>query len=184
MTSEVVLRRNSWMVICWSIILGLGVGMVAAVFKVTSVNGFRVGWQGIPVYLAFVGIIGRVVSCKVILHRDTLIVVNPLRTHIIPAAVIHDVAVGDDGTLEVRLDNDRVVSVFAFGGSLIDRFINSSEETARKISGWLSSTEEGRGLQKIAPEVRWTLCPSADASLVLCIALSATGAAWMAFTSN
>ncbi|MFE7333142.1 hypothetical protein ACFU8W_51935 [Streptomyces sp. NPDC057565] len=182
--NAIVLRRVSWMVICWVTVLAMGIGMLAAVYKVTSVNGFRVGWQGIPVYLALAGIIGRIVNCKVILRDGVLTVVNPLRTHTLPAVAIRDVLVGDDGTLEVHLDKDRVVSVFAFGGSLVDHFKGSSKKTERKISRWLDSARLESESRAGTPQIRWTRCLSADASLILCVALSASGAIWMAFTGN
>lgn len=98
-----VLRRRSWPILCGIVIVGLGVGMLAAVCKVTSVNGFRTGWQGMPIYLALAGICGRIANCKVILLEDALVVVNPLRSHILPNVAIRDVSVSDDGTLEVHL---------------------------------------------------------------------------------
>ena len=182
--NSVVLRRGSWMAISWVVILGLGIGMLAAVYKVTSVNGFRTGWQGIPIYLALAGITGRVANCKMILCEDMLTVVNPMRSHSLPKAAIRDVSVGDDGTLEVHLDKDRTVSVFAFGGSLIDHFKGSSAEAQRRISAWLGSASAENESNALAPQVRWTRCPAADASLVLCVALSVAGAIWMAFTGN
>ncbi|MCX4674044.1 hypothetical protein OG413_01700 [Streptomyces sp. NBC_01433] len=182
--NEVVLRRVSWMVICWIIILGTGITMLAAVHKVTSVNGFRTGWQGIPVFMLLAGFIGRIVNCKVILRGGLLTVVNPLRSHILPVSAIHDVAVSDDGTLEVELDRDRVVSVYAFGGSLIDHFKGSSKETARTISAWLGSARVGSESKADTPQIRWTRCPSADASLALGVVLAAVGAIWMAFTGS
>lgn len=50
---SLVLRRSSWLIFFWIVIVGLGIGTLAAVLKVTSVNGFRMGWQGIPLCLAF-----------------------------------------------------------------------------------------------------------------------------------
>jgi hypothetical protein len=35
-----------------------------------------------------------------------------------------------------------------------------------------------------APQVRWTRCRSADASLVLCAAISGAGAIWMALSGS
>ncbi|WP_405190382.1 hypothetical protein OG473_17050 [Streptomyces anulatus] len=182
--NPIVLRRRSWIMISLVVIIGLGIGMLAAVLKVSSVSGFRSGWQGIPVFLALVVPIGRVANCKVVLRRDVLVVVNPLRTHILPAATVHDVSVGDDGTLEVRFDQYRVVSVFAFGGSLVDHFKGSSAEAGRKVSTWLGTarTESGRG--DVAPQVRWTRCLLADAALGLGVVVTAAGLMWMAFTGS
>ncbi|MFF5280520.1 PH domain-containing protein [Streptomyces sp. NPDC013171] len=172
------------MVISWVVILGLGIGMLAAVYEVTSVNGFRTGWQGIPVFLVLAGIAGRVANSKVILGEDVLTVVNPLRTHHLPKAAICDASVGDDGTLEVRLDGDRTVSVFAFGGSLVDRFAGSSEKAQRKIDTWLLVTSTGDQLHAADPQICWTRCPSADGALALSLALFVAGAIWMAFTGH
>ncbi|MFF0425914.1 PH domain-containing protein [Streptomyces sp. NPDC004520] len=172
------------MVISWIVVLGLGIGMLAAVYKVTSVNGFRMGWQGMPVFLALAGIIGKVANCKVILGEDALTVVNPLRTHHLPKAAIRDVSVGDDGTLEVHLGGDRTVSAFAFGGSIVDRFKGSSEKARRRIDAWLLSPRTEIESQAADAQICWTRCPSADASLVLCLALSVVGGIWTAFTGN
>ncbi|MFE4329386.1 hypothetical protein ACFRQM_07975 [Streptomyces sp. NPDC056831] len=179
-----VLRRRSWIILCGIVIVGLGVGMLAAVCKVTAVNGFRTGWQGIPIYLALAGICGRIANCKVILLEDSLVVVNPLRSHILPKIAIRDVSVSDDGTLEVQLKKDRVVSVFVFGGSLMDRFKGSSEEAERKIGTWLHSARAVSEPKAAAPQVRWTRCRSADASLILCAAISGAGAIWMALSGS
>ena len=179
------LRRKSWRVLSWVVILGLGVGMIAAVGKVTSVNGFRAGWQGIPVFLALAGAIGKVAHCKVILRGDILVVVNPLRTYIVPAVAIQDVRVGDDGTLEVRLHTGKIVSVFAFGGSLVDRFSRTSDRAAREISNWLHlhPSESASGSDSI-PQINWTWNMGADISLALCVVVSGAGAIWMAFSSS
>lgn len=158
--------------------------MSVAVFKVSSMNDFRTGWQGIPIYLAFASFVGRIANCKVILREDALLVVNPLRTHIVPKMAIRGVSVGDDGTLEVRLDEEREIAVFAFGGSLVDRIKDTSGEAERKINKWLHSAPMVSEPKPAAPQVRWTRCRSADASLVLCAAISGAGAIWMALSGS
>jgi hypothetical protein len=157
--------------------------MLVAVYKVTSVNGFRTGWQGIPIYLALASILGRIANCKVVVHEDALLVVNPLRTHIVPKALIHEASVADDGTLEVRLGEDRTISVFSFGGSLVDRFRNTSGAAQRQINSWLRS---GRAVGEDKPGlcVRWTRCAPADLSLVLCGVTAGAGAVWMALSGT
>ncbi|MEU9858921.1 PH domain-containing protein [Streptomyces sp. NPDC047974] len=159
--------------------------MLAAVYKVSSMNGFRVGWQGIPIYLALSGIAGRIASCKVILSDDTLTVVNPLRTHHVPKAAIREVSVGDEGTLEIHINTDRPIASFAFGGSLVDRFKGSSDKAQRNIHAWLLSDRMTSTAPTTAgPKIHWTRCPSADACLVLCLVLSVVGAIWVSFTSG
>ncbi|MFF9347722.1 PH domain-containing protein [Streptomyces sp. NPDC014734] len=146
-------------------------------------NGFRTGWQGIPVYLALAGIIGRVASCKVILDDDALQVINPFRTHTMARNAIRSVSVTDDGTLELELDGHRTIPVFAFGGSLVDRFRGTSDRAGRSIDAWLRSGSEANGTEP-APEVRWTRCRIADLSLVLCAVTAGTGALWMALGAS
>ncbi|MEU3283260.1 hypothetical protein [Streptomyces antibioticus] len=126
-TGQITLRRHSWPVLCGITIVGLGIGMLAAVYKATSVSGFRTGWQGIPFSLTLAGACGRVAGCRVELRQDALMVINPLRTHIVPRVAIRSVSVGDDGTLEVQLAEDRKVAVFAFGGSLLQGLIKFRE---------------------------------------------------------
>jgi len=156
--------------------------MAAAVYKVTSVHGFRDGWQGIPVYLVLAALCGRIANCKVVLRDDVLVVVNPLRTHVFPKAVIVGVSLTDDGTLQVRLDGDRSVPVFAFGGSLVDRFKGSSREAARRIGIWLRSDRPVSESAVSVLQIRWTRCRSADAALVLCAVVAGAGAIWMALS--
>ncbi|MFE4855948.1 hypothetical protein [Streptomyces sp. NPDC056670] len=164
-------------------ILGLGIGMFAAICEVTAVSGFRTGWQGIPVYLAIAGFLGRIANCKAILRENVLVVVNPLRTHVLPRALIRGASLGEDGTLRVDLEVDRSISVFAFGGSFVDRFRNTSGEATRKIGGWLQSGS-GAGGTDSASQVRWTRCRPADLSLVLCAVTAGAGATWMLLTGG
>lgn len=144
-------------------------------------RGFSDGWQGIPIYLAAASILGRIANCKVILLNDALLVVNPLRTHSVPKTLIREAWVDNGGTLEVNLGEDQNVSVFAFGGSLIDHFKGSSREAARTINRWLN-TPCAIGEARNAHQVRWTRSRYADISLVLCAVISGAGALWMALT--
>ncbi|CAL9566277.1 hypothetical protein SUDANB51_04734 [Streptomyces sp. enrichment culture] len=182
-TSQAVLRRRSWPIFCAIVLVGLGIGMLAAVLKVTSVNGFRTGWQGVPIYLAVASVMGRIAGCKVILRDDALLVVNPLRTHIVPKVLIRGASVSDDGTLEVNLDEDRSIAAFAFGGSLVDRFRKTSSGAEQEINSWLRS---GRAASDAEADlrVRWTRCMPADLAFVLCGVVAGAGAIWMALSSG
>ncbi|MFE6100439.1 PH domain-containing protein [Streptomyces laurentii] len=183
--NSVVLRRVSWRVISWVGVIGLGIGTIAAVAKVTSVNGFRMGWQGIPVFFVLAGILGRIANCKVVLDEDALTVVGPLRTHRIPKATIRDVVVDENGTLDVHvLGREKGVAVFAFGGSLVDHYIGSSGKAQYRIKAWLGSDLKKTGAPTADPQISWTRCPSADASLILCLALIVVGVIWMAVTGS
>jgi hypothetical protein len=66
--SATVLRRRSWPIFFGIVIAGSGIGMGIAVFA----GDFRTGWQGIPIYLAVAGILGRLANCKVVLRHNTL----------------------------------------------------------------------------------------------------------------
>ncbi|WP_405526883.1 hypothetical protein OG426_30770 [Streptomyces canus] len=176
---SVVVRRRSWPIFFGIVIVGMGIGMSVAVLT----GDFRTGWQGIPIFLALAGVAGRVANCKVSLRDDMLIVVNPLRSHILPATMIRGVSVSDDETLEVHLDKEQSVSVFAFGGSFIDHFIESSREAERKINGWLDAPHTTDEAQT-TPQVRWTRCTYCDISLVLCAVISGAGAIWMALSGS
>ncbi|MGJ5896967.1 PH domain-containing protein [Streptomyces niveiscabiei] len=183
-SGEVALRRRSWIVLCWIMILGLGIGTVGAIARVTAVHGFRTGWQGIPVFLVTATVIGRISNSKVILSGDVLTVVNPLRSHVIPRSAIRGVEVDAGGTLVVRLDGEREVGVYAFGGSLVDRVRDTSGEAARRIDGWLRAGGGDGGVDAVGARVQWTRCPSADVSLALCVLTVGVGAGWMVFTSG
>lgn len=180
--SSTVLRRRSWLIIPWIFVPGLAIGMAAAVYKVSSMHGFQTGWQGIPVYLALVGVVGRVANCKAVLREEELLVINPLRTYIVPKAEIRDASVGDDGTLELRLDEGAKVSVFAFGGSLVDRLKGTSGEAARRIRGWLLS-DHATDSAKATLQTQWTRCAPADFSILLCAVIAGIGAIWQALSS-
>ncbi|MBZ3910782.1 PH domain-containing protein [Streptomyces acidiscabies] len=125
----------------------------------TSVNGFRTGWQGIPAFLVTAAIVGRISNSKVVLSGDVLTVVNPLRSHVIPRSAIRRVEVDTGGTLVVRI-----------GG-----------EAALRINGWLRA---GGGADAGGPRVQWTRCLSADVSLALCVLTVGVGAVWMAFSGS
>ncbi|MBQ1091717.1 PH domain-containing protein [Streptomyces sp. B93] len=174
-----VLRRRSWPVLCAIAGTALGIGMLAAVWKVTSVNGFRTGWQGIPVYLALVAVLGRIATCKVVLREDSLVVVNPLRTHTLPRSAVAKADVDDHGTLELHLlDGDKPVPSFAFGGSLVDRVKGTSEQAARTITAWLNGP--GAAPHPAPPRTHWTRSPYGDTALALCAVTAAVGGVWMA----
>lgn len=168
----------------WVAILGVGMGMIVAVGNVTTVNGFRSGWQGFPIFLVFAGYIGRIAHCKLVLHEDTLLVVNPIRTYVVPKNAIHAASVADDGTLEIQLDVDRAIAVYAFGGSLIDHFKGTSRKAARTISVWLQSSGRDSWGEGAAPQTRWTRCASADGCLILSAVTAGVGAIWMALSGS
>ncbi|MGW1204056.1 hypothetical protein [Streptomyces cyaneofuscatus] len=178
-----VLRRRSWSVIFGIAVVGLGAGMLLAVVKVTSMSGFRTGWQGIPVYLVIAGLIGRIVNCKVVLRKDALTVINPLRTHTLPKSVIKSAAPGEDGGLEVTLSGGRTVPVFAYGGSFIDHFRGTSGAAAETINRWLRTGSEPDG-SSAGAAVSWTRCRLADLSVLSGVLLAGGGALWMALTGG
>ncbi|MDJ1137453.1 hypothetical protein [Streptomyces iconiensis] len=180
---EIVLRRISWQVLFGVISLGIGIGMVVAIWRVTSVNGFRMGWQGIPVYLALVGFIGRIANCKIVLRDEVLVVVNPLQIHVIPKSAIRDIFVDDGGTLGVGIGEEQEISVFAFAGSLIDHFRGTSDKAERRINRWLSSGGVASETEA-TPQVTWTRCLPADLSLAFCVAITGIGLIGMAITSG
>ncbi|MBP0460475.1 hypothetical protein [Streptomyces montanisoli] len=174
------LRRRSWLIFFGCAIVGLGIGMFFAV----RVGDFRTGWQGIPIYLLLAGILGRIASSKVELRANVIVVINPLRTHSIPVAAVHDAIVGDDGTLEVQFGDEEKVAVFAFGGSLIDRLRKTSDKAAREIRAWLRANQESCDERPVTPHVHWTRCRFPDMSLIFCVVTAGVGAIAMALTSS
>lgn len=180
---ERVLRRRSWRVLCATASTALGIGMLAAVWKVTSVNGFRMGWQGIPVYLALAALLGRIATCKVVLYEATLVLINPLRTHTIPRSALNRADVDDHGTLHLHLHrDDKPLPAFAFGGSLVDRFKGTSEEAAHAITAWLNAPHSSTA--DLHTRTNWTRSPYADAALALCAVTSTAGLLWMALSGR
>ncbi|MFE9384659.1 hypothetical protein ACFYMO_15740 [Streptomyces sp. NPDC007025] len=177
----VVLRRTSWPVLFGAVLLGSGISVVVVVCKLASTDGFRTIWQAIPIYLFFAGVIGRIANCKIVLRGDALLVINPLRTHILPKRAIHGVSTADDGTLMVHLGEGRNFSAYAFGGSLIDHFRRTSSKAERKISEWLRSSP-AVSVDKATQRVCWTRCALADLSFALCTVTSGVSAIWMALS--
>lgn len=180
--SVIVLRRRSLLAFSWVAIIGLGVGMLAAVCHVTSLHGFRVGWQGIPVYFALAGILGRIANPKIILRQCELLVVNPLQTYVVPKSDIRRVAPDDNGNLEIETNAECKISAFAFSGSVIDHFIGTADEASRKIARW--SVDSAVGMSHSAIQKRWTRCPLADLALLMCAATFGSGAIWMAVSGG
>lgn len=173
-----VMRRRTIFAFCWIAIFGLGAGVVVAVGRVSSMHGFRAGWQGIPVYMALVAILARIANPKIVLGSHALWVVNPLRTYFIPREAIEDVSVDEGGTLEIHLAKGENVSVFAYSGSLVDHFFGTSDEASRRVKCWMDSKHRS-GCDAISVRRCWTRCNPADIAAVLCIAISAIGGAWM-----
>lgn len=167
-SSVIVLRRKSWLIVSWAVIVGLGFMALFAVRAVSAEQGFRVGWQGVPVYLLIASAVGRVSSARVMLGHDMRII-NPFRTYYIPAPMIQDVLLADDGTLQVAIKGEeRKVSVSAFGGSLIDHAIGTSDMARKRIKEWLESNEREASVGSYVK--RWTRCLIPDVLLALCVA--------------
>lgn len=174
-----VLRRRSWPIFFGIVIVGSGIGMGIAV----CTGDFRTGWQGIPIYFAIAGILGRLANCKIVLRHETLFMINPLRTHVVPKAAICAISVSDDETLKLETHDGREIPSFAFGGSLVDRFRGTSKEAERNIELWRRSDRSPTSTESV-PEVQWTWCKWADLCILLCISTSAVGALWMMVTAS
>ncbi|WP_141658525.1 hypothetical protein [Streptomyces mutabilis] len=146
-------------------------------------NSFRMGWQGIPVYLALAAILGRIATCKVVLYEATLVVINPLRTHTIPRSALTRADVDDHGTLELHLHrDDKPIPAFAFGGSLVDRIKGTSEKAAHTITAWLNTPHASTA--DLPAQTHWTRSLYADAALALCAVTSVAGVLWMALSGR
>lgn len=180
------------LILAWVLLVGLGIVLPFAVSSVTMAHGFRQGWQGIPVYLGLAGALGRGASIKVILHEETLTVVNYFRTYNIPANAIRDVEVDNNGNLRIYLHKElrlrtlgRMSNVYvtAFAGSLMDHFRGTSDKTKQTIREWLSFARTPGG-EHAAVQVSWTWCRYADAALILCAITIGAGALWMALTAH
>ncbi|MGE9697751.1 hypothetical protein [Streptomyces sp. NRRL F-5630] len=151
------------------------------IFAVCAVAN-RTGWQGIPVYLLFVGFVGRIASSKIELRRGEIVVVNPLRTHSIPAAAVRAVEVNDDGTLEVHYGKEEKVAAFAYGGSAIDLLKRTSDGAAREIREWIrANCEDG---DRYSVSVRWTRCRFPDMAVIASVVTVVVGALVMVLTSS
>jgi hypothetical protein len=163
-------------VFCGAAVVGLAVGTVAAVCAVTAAHGFRQGWQGIPAFFLTSGVIGRIANCKVELRPDEISVVNPLRTYSLPMSSVRGACVDEGGTLVVQFGAESEAGAYAFGGSLVDRLMRTSDSAAVEIRGWVRAHAAADGAGSATPEVRWTRARFADLSLGVCVVGAGVGA--------
>ncbi|MDX2407371.1 hypothetical protein NJO91_30130 [Streptomyces microflavus] len=141
---KIVLRRKSMSVVTWFFFCLLSFFSFTALASLS--RGVDVDALGVAsVCLAVVALILRVGRSRVILADLTITVINPIFTYVIPYSGVKRVDEERALTL-VTVANEEIHSS-AFGSSLIDYFVRSTEHAASEIEARvrLSSRRKGAG---------------------------------------
>ncbi len=127
---RLVLRRKSMSVVTWFFLCLLSFfGFTALASLSQGVDVDALGVAG--VCLVVVALILRVGRSRIILTDLNIVVVNPIFTYVVPYAVVRRVEEEHALTL-VTATNEKIHSS-AFGSSLIDYFVRSTERAADEI---------------------------------------------------
>ncbi|WP_410537920.1 hypothetical protein [Streptomyces sp. KL2] len=99
--------------------------------------------------LGTVVFIRRIAESRIVLGRETLTVVNPLRTYEVSYTAVSRVGSDGGGTLTVETVDGEVVQSTGFGGSLVDHFVGTTGRAVERIR--LRLPERPRGYRKKLP---------------------------------
>ncbi|NEC89356.1 hypothetical protein [Streptomyces sp. SID12501] len=126
------LRRRSYRVISEFVTFSFGV--MAAVI-VVDLGPVLEGGPILGIAMCFVVIVmtRRIMGSRVVLDGPIVTVINPLMTYSVPCKEISRVSLGGDGTLVIWTRGGEKVLSVGFGGSLIDRFVGSTERAVKQI---------------------------------------------------
>jgi hypothetical protein len=165
-----ILRKKSMQFFFWGSVSTLGVLMCFAVLAVSRAQGFAEGVLGCSAYLAFVSFAARIYSAKLVVTPNSLSVVNPIRTYVIPRHLVAWSLVGSDGGLRVATRDGTEIPVFAFGGSIADKLAGTSKRVEKELAEWLqgSTGEQFVGLDSETVS-RITACKVGDAMMILAV---------------
>lgn len=175
--NTIVLRRISFVVLCWTMMAAMAFTAAAAASVVTSGNASG-PLSGVVAALGTIALIRRIGASRVILGKSELKMVNPLFTYRIPYHHVMEADTSGGGTLTVRtFDNEEFYSA-GFGGSLLDHFIGSSGRAAERIN----ETVRKRRVPRTEEQPRRTLTISWIADLCLFGAICVAG--WVLLASG
>ncbi|MFJ6612693.1 hypothetical protein ACIQPT_20730 [Streptomyces sp. NPDC091289] len=137
----VVLRRKSFVMLSWTILAAMGFFAALAASDVSS-GAARGPLIGVAACLGTTVLARRIGTARVVLGESELKVVNPVFTYRIPYRLVMEVDTSKHGTLTVHTTEGEEIYSTAFGGSLLDHFVGTSDravvrikETARQRRG-------------------------------------------------
>ncbi|MEU2432915.1 hypothetical protein ABZ611_26080 [Streptomyces sp. NPDC007861] len=158
---RVVLRRKSFPVLSWTIMIVLGAFAVAAAGSIES-GAARGPLIGVAACLGTIALVRRILCSRIVLGKISLKVVNPVFTYELPYRLVAQVKTATNGTLTVDMVDGHEVYATAFGGSLLDHFVGSSEKAATRLQ---EAVRQRRGRLGVGVSARRTLTVSWIADL-------------------
>lgn len=163
-----ILRRRSWPVLSWAPFVALPlflIGMVVKERELTTPDALFV----LAVLFGGAALMHRIGSSRIVLLSDSLVVVNAVGTTEIAYAAVRTVGLNHQGHLEIQTVHGESYTLLVFLGSLVDRFVKTSDRAALEIRKRLP---DKRLSVAEAPAVEKRLvrpCPPADVCLGLAL---------------
>lgn len=128
---RVVLRRKSLTFVAWSFALLLMlIGSIALASLADGVDADALGVAA--VCLVSASFILRVGRARIVLADVNVLVVNPVFTYAIPCRAVREVR--EEHTLIIVTNGEGDISSAAFGSSLIDHFVRSTERASDEVA--------------------------------------------------
>ncbi|MGW8489958.1 hypothetical protein [Streptomyces sp. NPDC055886] len=89
--------------------------------------------SGVAACLGTITLTRRIGTSRIVLGKSALKVVNPVFTYRVPYRLVTNVDTSRDGTLTVHTIEGEEIHSTAFGGSLLDHFIGTSDRAVARI---------------------------------------------------
>lgn len=166
-TGEHVMRRRSFAIGSWCLTLFFLIVAAALLGKVSGDGWTQSGpVVGVAACLGTAALSRRVLSSRVVLRENSLVVVNAVFYYEIPYRSV--ARVSGSGTLTVTTVQEDEINSAGFGGSLVDNFLHSSQKVADQIRTRLPRRSDDR---QRAQAVHRGLAPSwlADVCALLAV---------------
>ncbi|MFB8140518.1 hypothetical protein [Streptomyces parvus] len=129
---SIVLRRKSFSVLSWAILVAMVFFAILAAEEIPS-GAAHGPLTGIAACLGTIVLVRRIMGSRIVLGKSELEIVNPVFTYRIPYRLVAEVDTSQDGTLTIHTSEGGEISSVAFGGSLLDHFVGSSDRAAARI---------------------------------------------------
>ncbi|MFE7566777.1 hypothetical protein ACFU76_07395 [Streptomyces sp. NPDC057539] len=154
-----VLRRRSFRIISWIFTLFFGTAAVGLTISLAYDLSSET-LTGAAVSLGILTVVHHICGSRILLNQSSLTIVNPFFTHIVPYKLIADVTPGGDGTLTIVTRQGDEIRCTAFGGSIIDHFVGSTERAAERIQ--IRLKRKHRNAEHLTINKRFTVAWTAD----------------------
>ncbi|MFJ9182285.1 hypothetical protein ACIRQO_04310 [Streptomyces anulatus] len=129
----IVMRRKSFSALSWAILAAMAFFATLAAEDVSS-GAARGPLTGIAACLGTIVLVRRIAASRIELGESELKVVNPVFTYRIPYRMVTEVDTSQDGTLTIHTSEGGEIYSVAFGGSLLDHFIGTSDRAVARIN--------------------------------------------------